>query len=58
MFHKLVKKTKEKISNLENLSTKLESDFLLESSLFFFSALILIDKIAFPIYNNVDDKIY
>ena len=58
MFHKPVQKMKVKISNLENLSTKLESDFLIEISLFFFLDVLFIDKNAFPIYNNVDARVY
>lgn len=58
MCHKLVQMTKEKISDLENFSTKSESDFLLEISLSFFLDIFLIDKIAFLKYNNVDASVY
>lgn len=58
MFRKPAQKTKVKISDLEDFSTKSESDFLLKISLSFFLDVISIDKIAFPIYNNVDARIY
>ena len=58
MCHKLVQMTKEKISDLENFSTKSESDFLLEISLSFFLDIFLIDKIVFLKYNNVDASVY
>ena len=62
VFHKMIEKLTsqnlKKISDLENFSTKSESDFLLEISLSFFLDIFLIDKIVFLKYNNVDASVY